>query len=200
MSKSVSRKPWDTPTPCTGLSINTRRRLYWLWGWKFEGEFPDEMKKAVIIAAPHTSNWDFIVAVLVVFGLDIRLSIFGKHKLFWWPFSVFLRWMGVEPVNKHQNWGMVETAVERFENRDAFIMAMAPEGTRSAVPKWRTGYFQIATAAQVPVLPVGINYEAKRLCIFDSYWLTGDEATDTAHLHSLFVDQIGKRPENWVEK
>lgn len=147
----------------------------WRWGralgrlilfvirWGFEGEVPN-ISKGVIIVAPHTSNWDFIVGVGAMLALDLKLRFLGKHTLFDGPLAPMMRGLGGIPVNRDQpGKGFVEEMAERFENEEELLLALSPEGTRSSVDRWKTGFHRIARAADVPIMAVALDYGPRRI-------------------------------------
>src|SRR5688500_6388849 len=112
-------------------------------GWRVAGPFPD-IPKAVVIAAPHTSNWDFIIGIAAKFDLELRVHWLGKHTLFRKPFAPFFRWLGGTPVQMTSSQGIVQQSVSMFENYNQYLLALAPEGTRKRVEEWKTGFYNIA--------------------------------------------------------
>lgn len=136
------------------------KQLLELIGWKIKGEFPKE-KKCVICVAPHTSNWDFFIAIFAVLAMGLKASWIGKHQIFVWPFKLLLLKLGGTPVNRASPKGVVGQIVEEFEKRDSMIFGLAPEGTRNYVKKWKTGFLRIAKEAQVPVYLAYLDFEKK---------------------------------------
>ena len=136
------------------------RALLALMRWRVEGEVPD-LPKFVIAVAPHTSNWDFIVGMAVMFALDLKLTFIGKHTIFRGPFAPVLRWMGGVPVDRSSPHGVVGDAVRAFDGVDQRVLAIAPEGTRRRVESFRSGFLHIARGARVPVLLASLDYEAR---------------------------------------
>src|SRR5262249_34898554 len=128
-------------------------------GWNLEGELPN-LPKFVIALAPHTSNWDFVFGASVMFALDIQLAFLGKHTLFRVPLlSSFLRWIGGIPVERSAAHGVVAESVRAFRDAgEKRVLVITPEGTRSRVEKFRTGFLHIARGAGVPVVLVGLDY------------------------------------------
>ena len=131
-----------------------------LAGWRVEGAFPN-VERCVVAVAPHSSNWDFVHGIAVVFALGLRVSFVAKHTLFRGPFGSFLRWAGGLPVDRSQPHGMVEGIVEAFGRAEPLWVAITPEGTRKRVPRFKTGFYRIALAAGVPILPVAFNYQRR---------------------------------------
>jgi 1-acyl-sn-glycerol-3-phosphate acyltransferase len=169
------------------------RQVLRLLGWSFKGTIPN-VPKAVIIVAPHTSNWDFIVGAAAMFALDLEASFLGKHTLFSGLLGAFMRWLGGIPVDRTGGGtGVVDEMVQLFEQADSLILALAPEGTRSAVDRWKTGFHAIALRAGVPVVPATLDYGRRQIKIADPFEVTDDAAGDIAQLKDVFVDSSGRR-------
>ena len=135
---------------------------YKVLGWKITGfsDF-DKVKKAVIIAVPHTSWHDFYMGILLRSVIGIEANFVGKKSLFKWPFGWLFRSLGGAPVVRKRNEKQVESIARIFEGREVFRMAMSPEGTRKKVDKWRTGFYYIAKKAKVPVVMISFDFENK---------------------------------------
>ncbi len=118
-------------------------------GWDIRGRIPDDIKKAVLIVAPHTSFWDFVIGRIAFWHLDHDIKLLMKKEAFFWPFGGLLRKLGGIPVNRQKNTRMVETIARMFDERDELILVITPEGTRAAVDKWRMGFYHIAQIAMV---------------------------------------------------
>ncbi|MFZ1375067.1 MAG: lysophospholipid acyltransferase family protein [Geothrix sp.] len=163
-----------------------------LAGWRIEGAFPAD-PKYVLIVAPHTSNWDFLVGVAVAFAVELRASWLGKHSLFRAPFASFLRWLGGIPVNRSASHGMVGACVHAFESAPTLMLALAPEGTRKGVSQWKSGFYRIAVAAQVPILPVGFDYREHVVRLMPLFHPSGDLDQDLPLIQALFEQVHGLR-------
>lgn len=135
-----------------------------LAGWRIEGEFPN-ITRCVLALAPHSSNWDFVHGVAVVFALGLRVSFVGKHTLFRGPLGRFMRWVGGLPVDRSRPHGLVEGIAAAFAHPQALWFAITPEGTRTRVPRFKTGFYRIALAARVPIFPVAFNYRRRALVL-----------------------------------
>lgn len=133
-------------------------------GWTLVGSAPP-LEKAVLIAAPHTSNWDGFWLIVCKIALDIKVNFFAKHTLFWWPLGPLLRALGAIPVERSKRGARVERMVRLFETRDRLLLALAPEGTRRWTPYWRSGFLRIAEAADVPIVMTFIDYRRRRVGI-----------------------------------
>jgi 1-acyl-sn-glycerol-3-phosphate acyltransferase len=167
--------------------------LRWM-GWKIEGALPS-CRKYVVIAAPHTSNWDFIVGIAAMFQLRLHVHWLGKHTLFRWPFGGFFKCLGGIPVDRVSSEGVVELMVRNFQQHDEFILGLSPEGTRKKVDQWKTGFYYIASGAGVPIVPVSFDYSKRVIMIHSSFSPTGNLEQDLAALQSLFSSKMAKHPE-----
>jgi 1-acyl-sn-glycerol-3-phosphate acyltransferase len=126
-------------------------------GWRVEGEFPD-LGKLVMIIAPHRTNWDFIVGLAAKFALSLDASWLGKHTLFRRPWGfLFRRWGGI-PVDRRSSNDTVAVVAERFASRETLVLGIAPEGTRTAGARWKTGFWHIAQRAGVPIVPIAFDW------------------------------------------
>jgi 1-acyl-sn-glycerol-3-phosphate acyltransferase len=162
-----------------------------LIGWRIEGELPNR-SKLVVIAAPHTSNWDFVVGIAAKFALGVDVSWLGKHTLFRWPWSVLFRWWGGIPVDRSVSQRVVPQIVDLFRARPAFVLAIAPEGTRKQVAEWRTGFWYIAHGAGVPVVPVAFDWAERAVRIGAPMETTGDLDADLRAMHGVYSGYAGK--------
>jgi len=167
------------------------RTLLRLGGWRMVGEFPD-VPKLVLIGAPHSSNWDGVwgFAAKLALGLDIR--IVGKHQLFWWPLGALLRRFGVIAVDRQAAHGVVEQLAARIQGSERFWLGLAPEGTRKPVARWKTGFWKIAKAADVPVLPAYFHYPDKVIGIGPLFTLGDDMAADMDRIRAWYRPWQGK--------
>jgi 1-acyl-sn-glycerol-3-phosphate acyltransferase len=167
--------------------------FYKLLGWKIQNSFKKEkIRKSFIIVVPHTSWHDFYIGVFVRKLLNTQINFVGKKELFVWPLGYYFRWMGGAPLNRSKNQNKVESIAAIFESRDEFRLALAPEGTRKKVDSWRTGFYYIAQAANVPIIPVSFNYKVKVVTIGDAFYPTGDIEKDTVVLQKFFDGVEGK--------
>jgi 1-acyl-sn-glycerol-3-phosphate acyltransferase len=173
-------------------------RLLAVGGWRIAGALP-ACPRFVVIVAPHTSSWDFIVGVLAMFATDLRLSWLGKHTIFRFPIGPLLRWLGGEPVDRSAPGGIVDKAIERFRERPQWVLGLAPEGTRRRADHWKTGFHRIAVRAAVPIVPVWIDYQAREVGIGAALSAGPDEAADVTALRSLFRKEMAKYPERFAE-
>jgi 1-acyl-sn-glycerol-3-phosphate acyltransferase len=167
-----------------------------LAGWRIEGAVPD-VPKCVLIVAPHTSNWDFVVGIAALFALGFRATYLGKHTLFRGPLGWFVRWTGGIPVDRHAADGVVESALERVRTSDRIFLTLAPEGTRKKVERWKSGYYRIAAGAGIPIFPVAFDYSRKRVALLPLFAPSGDHERDEAALRGLYTPAMARRPDGY---
>lgn len=162
------------------------RGILRLFGWRMVGAFPD-IDKAVVIAAPHSSNWDGLLGFAAKLGMGVRLSILGKDSLFKIPLvGAFLRWQGVIPVDRSAPHGLVEQAVDAIRASERMWYAIAPEGTRRWVDRWKPGFWRIAHGAGVPVVPAYFDYANKVIGIGPPFELGDDMHADMARIQRWY--------------
>jgi 1-acyl-sn-glycerol-3-phosphate acyltransferase len=167
-----------------------------VFGWKSVGSFPSGLKKYVVIVAPHTSGWDFVIGLLFRKALRLeKVKYLGKQELFRPPFGFFFRWLGGTPVDRSTRHNLVDQVVAIFHAHEEFAIALSPEGTRQRVDKLKTGFYNIAQAANVPLIMVAFDYANKRAVISEPVILTGDQATDLTTILNFFRPIQGKYPE-----
>ncbi len=186
------------PRRGTSVSRMVARRLLGLAGWQVEGELPD-CPKFVVIVAPHTSNWDFVIGILAMFATGLRASWLGKHTIFRFPLAPVLRWLGGEPIDRSAPQGTVGTAIDHFQTRPQWVLGLSPEGTRRRVSRWKTGFYQIAVGAGVPIVPVTMDYRTRVLGIGAPVLPGSSEAVDMARLRTRFQKEMAKYPAKFAE-
>jgi 1-acyl-sn-glycerol-3-phosphate acyltransferase len=188
----------DAPRRNSALLRALGRRVLRLFGWRIIGDAPRE-PKFVAIVAPHTSNWDFVVCVATMFALDLKIRWLGKESLFRGPLGALLHRLGGWPVRRGTPEGLVVQAAEIIKSESQFILALAPEGTRSRVPRWRTGFYRIAEAAHIPIVPVALDWDRKEIIIRDPVWPTGEMSRDLADLMASYHSRMAKFPASYWE-
>lgn len=157
-------------------------------GWTVEGVIPN-IPKAVIIAAPHTSNWDGVFSMSFVQALQLRINTMGKDSLFKNPlFARLLLWIGLFPIDRSAPNGVVGQSIERFNAAEKLWLMMAPEGTRGGAKTWKSGFYNIAVGAKVPIFAAALDYARKKIVLMDLFHPTGDFKKDLAELIEMFVD------------
>jgi 1-acyl-sn-glycerol-3-phosphate acyltransferase len=167
------------------------RTVLRLGGWRVVGEFPD-VPRVVLIAAPHSSNWDAVWGFAVKLGLGLDIRILGKRELFWWPLSRLLHALGVIAVDRHRSAGVVEQVAQMIRGRERMWFGLAPEGTRKPVEQWRSGFLKIARAADVPVLPVYFHYPDRVIGIGPLFDVGEDAAQDMRRIRAWYRPWQGR--------
>jgi 1-acyl-sn-glycerol-3-phosphate acyltransferase len=168
--------------------------IFRLKGWKIVGTIPTDIKKAVIIAAPHTSSWDFIFALALRRILKIKMHYLAKKELFKFPLRILLNNTGGIPVERSKRQSMTEQIIEKFNDSDELLIALSTEGTRKQVDKWKSGFYFIALGAHVPILPGYLDYKKKEAGFGAPIYLTGDVEKDMLQLKAFYQDKTGKNP------
>jgi 1-acyl-sn-glycerol-3-phosphate acyltransferase len=163
-------------------------------GWTLVGDAPT-LEKAVFIAAPHTSNWDGFWLLVAKCGLDIDVRFLAKHTLFWWPLGALLRAFGAMPIDRSASASTVDVMVQMFAHTDQLFLALAPEGTRRWCPYWKTGFYRIAKAADVPIILAFIDYREKRMGIGTILPANQSEGEDLSFMRNFYEPFVGRNPE-----
>ena len=168
------------------------RSILRVFGWRMAGAFPD-IPKAVVIAAPHSSNWDGLLGFGAKFGMGVKLSILGKDALIRIPLlGRILRWQGVIPVDRSAPHGVVGQAAQAIRDADRMWYAIAPEGTRRWVERWKPGFWHIARNAGVPVIPAYFDYANKVIGIGPPFELSDDMHADIARIQRWYKPYKGR--------
>ncbi|MCD9085517.1 lysophospholipid acyltransferase family protein [Stenotrophomonas sp. SY1] len=167
------------------------RSILRLGGWHIRGPIPD-LAKAVVIAAPHSSNWDGLWGLAAKMALGLEARILGKDKLFWWPLSTVLRRLGVVPLDRSSPQGTVGQAVEMIRTSERVWYALAPEGTRKPVKEWKGGFLKIARMAEVPVIPAYFHYPDRVIGFGPPFHTSGDDAADMAAIRQWYRQWMGR--------
>ena len=167
-------------------------------GWKVVGNTSmsqNKVKKAIIIAAPHTSWHDFYIGILLRSVLNIKTNFIGKKELFVFPLGSFLKALGGSPIDRHAKGNKVQAIANLFKEKEEFRMALAPEGTRKKVTKWRTGFYYIAKEANVPIFMYTLDFENKINKISEPFYPTDDMEADFKFMYKYYEGVKGKVPE-----
>jgi 1-acyl-sn-glycerol-3-phosphate acyltransferase len=180
------------PRRGNALSSGLGRAFLRILGWRFRGSVPN-VAKAVLIVAPHTSNWDFFVGVAAMFALGLRVDFLGKHSLFFEPLGSIMRWLGGIAVDRRTTSGVVDQTVALIASRDQILLGLSPEGTRSSVERWKSGFYFIADRAGVPIVPASLDYGRREIRIGEAFETTGELEADLPHLLGFFSGIAGKR-------
>ncbi|OED44649.1 hypothetical protein AB833_01005 [Chromatiales bacterium (ex Bugula neritina AB1)] len=164
-------------------------------GWKVVGNYPVQHKKLVLVAAPHTSNWDFPLGVLVRAAIQQDIKFVGKDTLFKPPLGWLLSAMGGVGVDRTKSSNFVDAVVAEFLRREKFAILFAAEGSRRKVEKFKTGFYYIASKAGAPILPTVLNYASKEFTFLEPFFPTENAEKDIAEIEDLFAGIRGLRPE-----
>lgn len=171
--------------------------LFRLLGWKIVNGFPRDLKKYIVVAAPHTSNLDFPIGILVRFAEGVKINFIGKKSLFRPPFGFIFRALGGAPVDRSKSENTVQSLIDVFKNEKRFIFALSPEGTRKKVPSWKTGFYHVAKGAGIPVVLATLDFGEKRVLINDPYYLTDSMEADFLYFHNFYKDVTGRHPDQF---
>jgi 1-acyl-sn-glycerol-3-phosphate acyltransferase len=179
--------------PRRGNAFSQWLGRWWLGvlGWKLEGEFPD-VHKAVMVAAPHTSNWDGAITLGVVLAMRLNIHWMGKDSMFRWPFGGLLRWMGGIPVDRRTGRGLVQTTIDKLNENPHYIVLISPEGTRSATREWKTGFYKIAHGAKVPIVLAYIDFARKVVGFGPLVQSSGDMEREMQNIRAFYNDKVAR--------
>lgn len=195
--KQLTHKSLGDKVPRRGGSISPpiARRLFKLLGWKAVGEIPN-VPKAVFLALPHTSNFDGLYAIPLILGLDLDINIMGKDSLFKYPILArFFKWAGIIPINRSKRGTVLQASIDRLKSSESLYLGLAPEGTRDYTDKWKTGFYYIADGAQVPIIPVAMDYKTKEIRFLKPVYTTGDYDKDVIKIVEQYKGVVPKYPE-----
>jgi len=167
-------------------------------GWKTAGEIPKDIKKYVIIAAPHTSNWDFLYTRLFFIMKEIPLKFFIKKEWYFFPFNIILNSLGGIPVNRKKKENLTQEVADIFSKHKELAILIPPEGTRKYNPNWKKGFYYVAQNANVPIVLGYIDYEKRIGGLGPIFYPTGDIEKDMEEIKSFYRGIKGKYPENGV--
>lgn len=175
------------------------RVYFFFFRWKTQGEIPD-VKKGIVIVAPHTSNWDFVHLLFFSFLIEVKVSWFGKHTIFRKPFGRLFKYFGGVPVDRSKHHSFVEKMIEEFEKRERFILALSPEGTRNPVKNWKSGFYFIAKRLSIPVVLLGLDYKDKTINFLPPIYFDDNVSKEEAieKVKNLFSKFNAKYPEKFV--
>lgn len=174
------------------MSPGFASRILRAFGWRVI--FSPPPPKAVVVLYPHTSNWDFIIGILTRAAIDLPAHWGGKDTLFRGPLGPLFRALGGIPVNRRERTGFVQQMASAFASQERFYLVLAPEGTRSLTPGWKSGFYRIALAAGVPLALAFIDYPRREAGIAGYLTPSGDEAADMAAIARVYADHQGRHP------
>jgi 1-acyl-sn-glycerol-3-phosphate acyltransferase len=182
---------FETPVLKTILRIFS---IYYLKliGWKVIGALPVDTPKYVVIAAPHTSNWDMPMTLMCTFALRAKMHWMGKSSIFKWPFKTIMMWMGGIPIDRTKSNNIVDETIKLFNEHDELIITVPPEGTRKKAERWKTGFYHIARGAGVPIVCAFLDYKNKECGVGLTLMPTGDLEADMDKIKSFYNTKTGK--------
>lgn len=190
----MHRTIFDTPvvnTVLRGLSLAVLK----LAGWKVSGQLPANGRKCVLIAAPHTSNWDLPYTLMVAFALRLNIYWMGKEQIFKPPFRSLMMWLGGLPVRRESANNLVAASITALQEADGPVqLVVPPEGTRSKARYWKTGFYYIAVGAQVPIVMAYMDYARKESGLGPVFEPTGDIGADMVTIKAFYAPFKGKNP------
>lgn len=183
---------FETPLVTPALRWLFRNSLNFL-GWRVQGQFPD-LPKFVVVGAPHTSNWDFVIFLALALILRGSFHFMGKAELFHSPLGGFFRWCGGVPVDRSKPQGLVEQMTQAFQQADQFKLVVTPEGTRKKVKEWKRGFYHIAKNAGTPIV-LGYVDSSKKTCgIGPTISLSNDVDADIKAIQAFYKNKVGINP------
>lgn len=196
----------NTPILCKQVPRKGNKFSQWigktvltLMGWRYSGNFPCS-SKMIIVVAPHTSNWDFVLGIAVVFNLRIRISFFGKHSIFIPPFDRLLRRWGGIPIERSAQHGVVDAMANKMKEAENMLLCLSPEGTRSPVSPWKTGFLHIAHKAEVPVFMIAFNYKKKLIEFGPTHNISDNTQHELNRIYLHYQPVQGKYPEKMITR
>ena len=188
----VSVLPPNAPRSGEGALLRGfARSVLWLGRWKLVGDWPD-LRKVVVIVAPHSSVWDAIWGIAAKVAMGLGIVFIGKKEAFWGPLGWILRRVGGIPVDRAAPGGIVQQVASEMHRAERMWFVLAPEGTRRRVEHWKPGFWKIARAAGVPVFTVGFDYPTRRIMMGQLVELTDDFDADLRRIRPLFARYRGK--------
>ncbi|MCO4800016.1 MAG: 1-acyl-sn-glycerol-3-phosphate acyltransferase [Colwelliaceae bacterium] len=164
-----------------------------LTGWNITGRFPQK-SKFILAVAPHTSNWDFIISMLVMLALNLKVTFMGKSSIFVWPVKGLLIKLGGVAIERNHPNGIVGQMVSLFNDRHCMVLGLSPEGTRSKTKEWKTGFLIIASKANVPIVPISLDFKKKEVKINNEYYVGNDIDQALIEVKGVFADVCAKNP------
>ena len=166
-----------------------------LFGWRVIDRRPAQLGKVIYLVVPHTSNWDFFLGLFVRSALRIQANYLAKKSLFDSPLGWWFRALGGYPVDRSKNTNITDQVVAYFNTIPQFAIAITPEGTRSKVAKWKSGFWHIARRAQVPLVLTSFDYSRKEVILSELYWVGDNKEQEVAKLTEYFKPFVGKNPQ-----
>ncbi len=186
-------------TPIVSTLLRAFSKAYFkLAGWTISGELPPGATKAVLIAAPHTSNWDLPFTLMTAFVLNLDVYWMGKQSIFKWPFAPVMRWLGGIAVNREKSTNLVAASAQALREADGAVqLIVPPEGTRSKTRYWKTGFYYIAVQAHVPIVMAYMDYPRKMAGLGPLFVPTGDIDADMVRIKAYYAQFEGKHADKF---
>jgi 1-acyl-sn-glycerol-3-phosphate acyltransferase len=194
----MPRTLFDTPLVTRLLRAASTTYLK-LAGWRVEGALPEGASKGVLIAAPHTSNWDLPYTLMVAYCLHLNIYWMGKQSLFRWPFGAVMRWLGGIAVDRSKSTNLVSASAAALVAADGCLqLVVPPEGTRGKTRHWKTGFYYIALEAQVPIVLAFLDYRRKVGGLGPVFQPTGNVEADMAEIKRFYAGIQGRNADQFA--
>jgi len=171
--------------------------IYAIAGWKVKGAFPENIKRCIVLMAPHTSNWDFVIGFLGYAILKIKVHFLIKKEAFAFPLNILVKAMGGIAVDRRHAGNVVTSVAHEFHDREHFVITIAPEGTRSLNHHWKRGFYHIALLAKIPIILGYLDYNLKEAGVGDIVVPTGNYESDLALIEAFYYDKAARFPEKF---
>lgn len=168
-----------------------------LFGWSTTGSIPPEIKKCIVIVAPHTSNWDFFIGFFGYMTSGIKARYLIKKEAFFFPLGPIVKAIGGIPVDRSKSSNVVQQVGEMFRNEKELVITITPEGTRSLVKSWKRGFYYIAEHAKVPIVLGVLDYQKKVVGFGYVFYPTGNYENDIREIEAFYMDSVARHPENF---
>jgi 1-acyl-sn-glycerol-3-phosphate acyltransferase len=189
----MQRTILETPV-FASIARGGAKLFLWLTGWRLVGP-PPPVPKAVVTAAPHTSNWDFIYSMAICWSANANVYWMGKDAMFVFGFGWLMKWLGGIPVDRSRGHNVAKQALQAFKNSERLLVIIPPEGTRSRVNGWKRGFYLIARGAKVPVVCGYLDFAKKEGGFGPTIYPTGDVEADILEMEAFYKTITGKHPE-----
>lgn len=175
------------------------RSVLSILGWKVIGIITNDQAKnnLVVIVAPHTSNWDGVLGIAALAGLDAKITFIGKDTVFKYGLGPFLRYVGGIPVNRKNPGGIIKDVIDQLKIRKGSLIAMSPEGTRAKVKEWKTGFLRIASEIKADIVPASLDFKKKEILLGEIFKPSGDNTKDILDLKKYYSAFVPKHPEKF---
>ncbi|SCC71894.1 1-acyl-sn-glycerol-3-phosphate acyltransferase [Acinetobacter albensis] len=197
MNKNFPILPKQVPSRGHCFSQMLFKHIFLTQGWRFEGQLPD-LPKAVAIISPHTSNLDAWYGFTALLGVGLKMTIFGKHTLFKTPLKPLLEWIGVIPVQRNQKQGLTQQIIHFIDTQDQIWIGMAPEGTRKHAQNIKSGFYQIALGAHIPIVMFSFDYDDKTIHCLGVFHPTGQYEHDLDYILNRYIGKFSPKNPDWL--